>query len=127
MKAGDVTDTLELALEASGCDSTTVRHKPRLLSDNGSSYISHDLAEWLDDQGMDHVRGAPKPQYCRPAGASRSGGLGAGASVCFSCTKLKQDSTHHPVIDAQLCDNEVRALPIRLTHSPTTCRVLPFP
>jgi transposase InsO family protein len=33
MKAGDVTDTLELALEASGCDSATVHHKPRLLSD----------------------------------------------------------------------------------------------
>jgi len=59
MKAGDVTDTLELALEASGCDSATVLHKPRLLSDNGSSYISHDLAEWLEDQHMDHVRGAP--------------------------------------------------------------------
>ena len=59
MKAGDVTDTLELALEASGCDSATVRHKPRLLSDNGSSYISHDLAAWLGDQGMGHVRGAP--------------------------------------------------------------------
>jgi putative transposase len=59
MKAGDVTDTLELALEASGCDSATVRHKPRLLSDNGSSYISHDLANWLGNQGMDHVRGAP--------------------------------------------------------------------
>ncbi len=59
MKAGDVTDTLELALEASGCSSATVRHKPRLLSDNGSSYISGDLADWLEDQGMDHVRGVP--------------------------------------------------------------------
>ncbi len=59
MKAGDVTDTLKLALEASGCDSASVRHKPRLLSDNGASYISHDLATWLDGQGMDHVRGAP--------------------------------------------------------------------
>ena len=59
MKAGDVTDTLELALQASGCDHVAVRHKPRLLSDNGSSYISGDLAEWLEDQGMDHVRGAP--------------------------------------------------------------------
>ena len=59
MKAGDVTDTLDLALEASGCSSATVRHKPRLLSDNGSSYISGDLATWLEDQGMDHVRGAP--------------------------------------------------------------------
>ena len=59
MKARDVTDTLELALSASGCDQAHVRHKPRLLSDNGSSYISGDLAEWLDDQNMKHVRGAP--------------------------------------------------------------------
>ena len=59
MKAEDVTDTLQLALTASGCDSARVIHKPRLLSDNGSSYVSTDLAEWLDDQGMDHVRGAP--------------------------------------------------------------------
>ena len=59
MKTGDVTDTLELALQASGCGKVNVVHKPRLLSDNGSSYISGDLAEWLDDKGMDHVRGAP--------------------------------------------------------------------
>ncbi len=59
MRAEDVTDTLELALEASGCSSATVRHKPRLLSDNGASYISRDLAKWLDEQEMDHVRGAP--------------------------------------------------------------------
>ena len=59
MKADDVTETLEDALVASGCDQATVLHKPRLLSDNGSSYISGDLAKWLDEQGMDHVRGAP--------------------------------------------------------------------
>ncbi len=59
MKAGDVTDTLELALAASGCDQATVLHKPRLLSDNGSSYVAGDLAKWLEDKGMDHVRGAP--------------------------------------------------------------------
>ena len=59
MKTGDVTDTLELALQASGCGKVNVVHKPRLLSDNGSGYILGDLAEWLDDKGMDHVRGAP--------------------------------------------------------------------
>ena len=59
MKADDVTDTLKLALKASGCDKANVIHKPRLLSDNGSSYISGDLAEWLEDQNIDHVRGAP--------------------------------------------------------------------
>jgi putative transposase len=59
MKAEDVTDTLELALTASGCNQAHVRHRPRLLSDNGSSYISGELAEWLDEEGMSHVRGAP--------------------------------------------------------------------
>ena len=59
MKAEDVTDTLDLALQASGCDQATVLHKPRLLSDNGSSYVSGELADWLEDRHMDHVRGAP--------------------------------------------------------------------
>ena len=54
-----MTDTLQLALAASGCDQAPVVHKPRLLSDNGSSYVSADLAEWVDDNGMEHVRGAP--------------------------------------------------------------------
>ena len=63
MKAKDVTDTLELALEASGCDQAMVVHKPRLLSDNGSSYVAADLADYLDGKGMDHVRGTPhRPQ-----------------------------------------------------------------
>jgi len=59
MKAEDVTATLELALKASGLDKARVVHRPRLLSDNGSSYISADLAQWLDKKSMSHVRGAP--------------------------------------------------------------------
>ena len=59
MRAEDVTDTLDLALQASGCDQVHIVHKPRLLSDNGSSYVSGDLADWLQDKGMKHSRGAP--------------------------------------------------------------------
>ena len=59
MRAEDVTDTLELALTASGCDSARVLHKPKLLSDNGPSYIAAELAEWIGANGMSHVRGAP--------------------------------------------------------------------
>jgi transposase InsO family protein len=62
MRADDVTDTLQMALTASGCSSARVVHKPRLLSDNGSSYVSGDLAKWLEETGMHHVRGAP----CHP-------------------------------------------------------------
>jgi putative transposase len=59
MRASDVTDTLELALAAAGLDHADVTHRPRLLSDNGSSYVAGDLADWLEKQDMDHVRGAP--------------------------------------------------------------------
>jgi transposase InsO family protein len=59
MKAEDVTDTLELALQASGLDRINVAHRPRLLSDNGPSYVSAELAAWLDKQDMRHIRGAP--------------------------------------------------------------------
>jgi transposase InsO family protein len=45
MRAEDVTNKIELALTASGCDQAVVRHKPCLLSDNGSCYISGDLAK----------------------------------------------------------------------------------
>src|SRR5450755_4716127 len=59
MCASDVTATLDQALASSGLDRATVMHRPRLLSDNGSSYVASDLAAWLEDKGMEHVRGAP--------------------------------------------------------------------
>ena len=59
MKADEVTATLEMALDASGLDKATARQRPRPLSDNGSSYISDDLAKWLERHDMAHVRGAP--------------------------------------------------------------------
>ena len=58
MRAEYVNVTIELALAASGNDQAVVRHKPRQLSDNGSCYISGDLAEWLEGQKMKHIRGA---------------------------------------------------------------------
>ena len=58
MKAEDVTDTLNLALQASGCDGAKVVQRPRLLSDNGPCYIASDLSAWLADQNMQHTRGS---------------------------------------------------------------------
>lgn len=59
MCASDVTATLDQALAASGLDHVNVRPRPRLLSDNGSSYVADDLATWLKGKDMRHVRGAP--------------------------------------------------------------------
>jgi putative transposase len=59
MTATDVTETLRLALNAAGLNHATVRQRPRLLSDNGPSYLSAQLDTWLDEHGMTHTRGQP--------------------------------------------------------------------
>lgn len=53
MKSEDVTDTLDLALEASECDQVHVVHKPRF-----SIAVSGKLADWLQDKDMKHSQGA---------------------------------------------------------------------
>src|SRR5213592_3015431 len=55
MKAEDVTATLQVALRGSGLNQVKVPHRPRLLSDNGPSYVSSKLGEWLDDTGIRHI------------------------------------------------------------------------
>jgi putative transposase len=59
MAAADVTATLDLALQASGLDQVEVDRRPRLLSDNGPSYVATELADWLGEHGMSHTRGKP--------------------------------------------------------------------
>jgi transposase InsO family protein len=59
MGAEDVKDTLTDALAFSGMSSARVRHRPRLLSDNGPAYISSELAKYIRQKDMEHVRGAP--------------------------------------------------------------------
>jgi len=59
MGVGDVKDTLDQALDLTGVDRVRVRHRPRLLSDNGSAYVSGELREYLEEHQMTHTRGAP--------------------------------------------------------------------
>lgn len=59
MAASDVEDTLNLALEKSGLEEIHVRHRPRLLSDNGPAYLSKELNKFLKRKEIEHVRGAP--------------------------------------------------------------------
>jgi transposase InsO family protein len=59
MGAGDVKELLDLAVERSGTSQVAVRHRPRLLSDNGPCYLSGELRDYLQDRGMGHTRGAP--------------------------------------------------------------------
>ena len=59
MSAEDVKDTLDLAIQKSCVGTVRVRHRPRLLSDNGSCYLAKDLQEYLSGWDMTHVRGRP--------------------------------------------------------------------
>jgi len=59
MSTDDVKQTLDLALSRAGINKVRVLQKPRLLSDNGPCYISQNLKDYLDRQGMQHTRSAP--------------------------------------------------------------------
>ena len=59
MAASDVKEVLDLAIEKAGVMGIPVKHRPRLLSDNGPCYLSKELKEYLDREGMEHTRGAP--------------------------------------------------------------------
>ncbi len=59
ISAGDVADTVDDALCLTGVDRVKVRHKPRLLSDNGPCYIFGELSDYLQANGMTHTRGRP--------------------------------------------------------------------
>lgn len=56
MKAEDVKNNLDRALDKT--DLTKI-NPPKLLSDNGSCYISNELADYLQEKDMKHVRGRP--------------------------------------------------------------------
>lgn len=59
MTATDVTETLDMARALTGVDKIAVKHRPRLLSDNGPCYISGDLREYIKKHQLGHTRGAP--------------------------------------------------------------------
>lgn len=55
----DVIETLELAREASCCDSSHVPHKTRLPGDKDPSHVSGESADCLADKKVRHLRGVP--------------------------------------------------------------------
>jgi len=59
MAASDVKEVLDLAIEKTGVTGVGVKHRPRLLSDNGPCYIAAELKEYLAKHGIRHTRGAP--------------------------------------------------------------------
>lgn len=59
MATTDVKELLDLAVEKTGVEHVAVRHRPRLLSDNGACYVSDELRKYLTSKGMTQTHGAP--------------------------------------------------------------------
>ena len=59
MAANDVEETLQLALNEVDVTRVKVKHRPRLLSDNGPAFLSQALKEYLKRYRLQHIRGAP--------------------------------------------------------------------
>jgi len=59
MKANDVQDTLLMAFQKTGLGHVLLEHRPRLLSDNGSCYVSKDRKEFLERKHIEHTHSAP--------------------------------------------------------------------
>ena len=59
MTAYDVKGTLDEAVKNTGVNHIRIKHRPRLLSDNGPCYLSGELKDYLEKQRMTHARGAP--------------------------------------------------------------------
>ena len=59
MSADDVQELLDMAIARTGVKNIRVRHRPRLLSDNGPCYMSGQLKKYLEDREIDHIRGRP--------------------------------------------------------------------
>lgn len=59
MMAEDVKKTLDMAIEWTGVEHVHVVYRPRLLSDNGSAYISKELRDYLEANEIRHIRTKP--------------------------------------------------------------------
>ena len=63
MGATDVQETLQMALDLTGIEHIRVKHRPRLLSDNGPAFIAEALADYLKPFEIQQVHGrAHHPQ-----------------------------------------------------------------
>ena len=59
MGSDDVQATLDIALEKNGVTRVKLKHRPRLLSDNGPGFVAEALQSYLKHYGIRHIRSAP--------------------------------------------------------------------
>ena len=59
MTAGDFSEVVEAACEATRLEDLPNGRRPRLVTDNGSALISKDFGSYLEAKGLGHILGSP--------------------------------------------------------------------
>jgi transposase InsO family protein len=59
MSTGEAQETIEEAVHFTGVRHVRIIDRPRLLSDNGPCYVSKAFEEYLENEGISHIRGKP--------------------------------------------------------------------
>jgi len=59
MTADSLTQVVQVAVDITGMTEVPLEDRTRLLSDNGSGYVSRDFSDYLNLVGIRHIRTAP--------------------------------------------------------------------
>ena len=59
MRAGDFSDVVEAACEATALDLKTGSQRPRLVTDRGAALISREFGQYLEAKGLGHILASP--------------------------------------------------------------------
>ena len=59
MTAGDFSEVVEAACQATGIDQMESQERPRLVTDRGSALISRDFGHYLEAKGLGHILASP--------------------------------------------------------------------
>ena len=59
MTAGDFSEVVEAACQATGIDQMESQERPRLVTDRGAALISRDFGHYLEAKGLGHILASP--------------------------------------------------------------------
>ena len=59
MTAGDFSEVVEAACQATGIDQIESQNRPRLVTDRGAALISRDFGHYLEAKGLGHILASP--------------------------------------------------------------------